>query len=133
MTRDSLVRLFASILRKDADGQTYLVTPAERVRVSVADAHFLGIRADRQGAGPDQVVAVTTNVGDVVALGPECPVRMTFAADGTPRPYVQVRGRLEARLLRPVFYELVAWASVGPDGRFGLHSGGAFFPLEPGS
>jgi uncharacterized protein len=66
--REAMVRLFASILRKDDDGQTYLVTPGEKVRVRVEDAPFLGIRVDRYGEGRDQTIAVTTNVGDMVML-----------------------------------------------------------------
>jgi hypothetical protein len=128
MSRESLVRLFATILRKDADGETYLVTPAEKVRVIVEDAPFLGIRVDRQGRGRDQVIAVTTNLGDVTALGPDRPLRVSFT-NGEPRPYALVRGRLEARLLRAPFYELVDWAEQH-EGRLGVWSGGAFFPLE---
>jgi hypothetical protein len=126
--RERLVRLFASILRKDADGETYLVTPAERQRVMVHDAPFLAIRADRQGEGRAQVIAFTTNMGDVVAAGPERPIRVGSAEDGAPRPYVLVRGRLEARILRAPFYELVDWAAE-EDGRLGLWSQGAFFPI----
>ena len=133
MTRESLVRLFASILRKDEDGVTYLVTPAEKVSVKVADAPFLAVRADREGEGRDQTIAFTTNVGDVTAAGPERPLRVEFR-DGQPRPYVLVRGRLEARILRAPFYELVEWAREEdtPEGpRLGVWSQGGFFPLGP--
>lgn len=131
MTRESLVRLFASILRKDEDGVTYLVTPVEKVSVKVADAPFLAVRADREGTGRGQTVAFTTNVGDVTAAGPDRPIRVEMRA-GEPRPYVLVRGRLEARILRTPFYELVEWAQEEetPDGpRLGVWSQGAFFPL----
>jgi uncharacterized protein len=133
MTRESLVRLFASILRKDADGVTYLVTPVEKVSVKVADAPFLAVRADREGEGRNQVIAFTTNMGDVAAAGPDNPLRVE-SRDGQPRPYVLVRGRLEARVLRAPFYELVAWAqeeetAEGP--RLGVWSQGTFFPLGP--
>lgn len=133
MTRESLVRLFASILRKDDDGITYLVTPVEKVSVKVADAPFVAVRADRDGEGRDQTIAFTTNVGDVTPAGPDHPIRVEMH-DGTPRPYVLVRGRLEARILRAPFYELVAWAEeeATPDGpRLGVWSQGAFFPLGP--
>lgn len=134
MTRESLVRLFATILRKDGDGATYLVTPGEKVRVVVEDAPFLAIRADRQGEGPGQTIAFTTNMGDVAALGPERPLRVTVDRQtGEPRPYVLVRGRLEARILRAPFYELADWGEDGPGGRFGVWSGGAFWPLESGA
>ena len=133
MTRESLVRLFASILRKDEDGVTYLVTPAEKVSVKVADAPFLAVRADRKGEGQSQVIAFTTNVGDVAAAGADNPIRVE-SREGAPRPYVLVRGRLEARILRPPFYELVEWAreEETPEGpRLGVWSQGAFFPLGP--
>ena len=133
MTRESLVRLFASILRKDEDGVTYLVTPVEKVSVKVADAPFLAVRADREGEGRGQTIAFTTNVGDVTAAGPERPIRVDMR-DGAPRPYVLVRGRLEARILRAPFYELVDWAREEdtPEGpRLGVWSQGAFFPLGP--
>jgi hypothetical protein len=127
ITRESLVRLFASILRKDADGETYLVTPAEKIRIRVEDAPFLAVRVDRHGQGRQQSLLFTTNVGDVVVAGPEHPLRVAHH-DGEPRPYVLVRGRLEARILRAPFYELVAWAEPR-EGRLGVWSGGAWFEL----
>lgn len=127
ITRESMVRLFASILRKDEDGQTYLVTPVEKIRVAVEDAPFLAIRADRHGAGREQTLVFTTNVGDVVEAGPAHPIRV--ALDGeTPRPYLHVRGRLEARILRAPFYEMVEWAEPR-DGKLGIWSGGVWFEL----
>lgn len=128
ITRESLVRLFASILRKDEDGATYLITPAEKIVVRVADAPFTAIRVDRDGAGEGQTLVFTTNVGDVVAAGPANPIRVAYTSD-EPRPYVLVRGRLEARILRAPFYEMAEWA-VRRDGKLGLWSGGDWFGLE---
>ena len=127
MTRESLVRLFASILRKDADGETYLVTPVEKIRVRVEDAPFLAVRVDRDGQGPEQNLVFTTNVGDVVIAGPGNPIRVNYTGD-EPRPYVLVRGRLEARILRAPFYEMIEW-SERRDGRLGVWSGGVWFEL----
>lgn len=127
ITRESLVKLFASILRKDADGETYLVTPVEKIRIRVEDAPFLAIRVDRHGEGREQTLLFTTNVGDVVAAGPAHPLRVA-EVEGEPRPYVLVRGRLEARVLRAPFYELVEWAEPR-DGKLGVWSGGAWFEL----
>jgi len=127
MTRESLVRLFASILRKDADGETYLVTPVEKIRVRVEDAPFLAVRADRDGRGREQSLVFTTNVGDVVVAGPERPIRVNYT-DDEPRPYVLVRGRLEARILRAPFYEMIEW-SERRDGVLGIWSGGVWFEL----
>ncbi|MDX2276821.1 MAG: DUF1285 domain-containing protein [Hyphomonadaceae bacterium] len=127
ITRESLVRLFASILRKDEDGETYLVTPVEKIIVRVADAPFTAIRVDRDGAGESQTLAFTTNVGDVVTAGPANPIRVSYSAD-EPRPYILVRGKLEARILRAPFYEMVEWAELR-DGKLGLWSGGAWFEI----
>jgi uncharacterized protein len=123
-----LVKLFASILRKDEDGQTYLVTPVEKIVVKVEDAPFVAIRADRHGQGRDQTIVFTTNVGDVVTAGPDYPLRVDRRGD-EPRPYVRVRGRLEARVLRAPFYELVEWAEPR-DGKPGVWSGGLWWKLE---
>jgi uncharacterized protein len=128
ITREALVRLFASILRKDEDGQTYLVTPVEKIVVKVHDAPFVAIRADRVGEGKDQQIIFTTNVGDVITAGPDNPVRVEHIGD-EPRPYVLVRGKLEARILRAPFYELVEWGESS-NGEFGVSSGGVLFPLE---
>jgi uncharacterized protein len=128
ITREPLVRLFSTILRKDEDGATYLVTPGEKIVVRVEDAPFVAVRVDRHGAGEAQTLAFTTNVGDVVVAGPEHPIRVSYDG-GEPRPYVLVRGRLEARILRAPFYELVEWAEAR-DGKLGVWSDGALWSLE---
>jgi hypothetical protein len=130
ITRESLVKLFASILRKDADGETYLVTPVEKIRVRVEDAPFLAIRVDRAGVADQQQLIFTTNMGDVVVAGAAHPLRVSFDPEtGEPRPYVLVRGRLEARILRAPFLELADWAEL-EGGRLGVWSGGVFFGLD---
>jgi uncharacterized protein len=130
ITRQPLVELFATILRKDEDGQTYLVTPGEKVVVHVADAHFRGVRVDRHGSGTAQVISMLTNVGDLVAIGPACPLRVAVnPATREPRPYVRVRGRLDALLTRPAFYELADWGEER-DGVLGVWSSGQFFKLD---
>ncbi|MDZ4690660.1 DUF1285 domain-containing protein [Terricaulis sp.] len=131
ITREALVKLFASILRKDEDGATYLVTPVEKIIVRVEDAPFVAIRADRHGEGREQTIVFTTNVGDIITAGPEHPLRVERRGD-EPRPYVHVRGRLEARILRAPFYELVEWAEAR-EGRLGVWSGGVWWTLESGA
>ncbi|MGE3303250.1 MAG: DUF1285 domain-containing protein [Hyphomonadaceae bacterium] len=126
-TRESLVRLFSTILRKEADGLTYLVTPGEKLRVRVEDAAFLAVRADRLESPEGPAVVFTTNVGDVVAAGPDHPIRVAHEG-AEPRPYVRVRGDLEARILRAPFYEMADWAEER-DGRLVLESRGACFDL----
>ena len=132
ISREKLVRLFSTILRKDDDGETYLVTPGEKVIVRVEDAPFIAVRVDQVGEGDNTRLVFTTNVGDVVQCGPEHPLRVeTDPETGEPSPYVHVRGRLEARLARPVFYELAEMAETRADGAFGVVSRGAFFSLGP--
>jgi uncharacterized protein len=131
ITREPLVRLFATILRKDEDGQTYLVTPVEKIVVKVHDAPFTAIRADRVGEGKDQQIIFTTNVGDVITAGPDNPIRVERRGK-EPRPYVLVRGRLEAKILRAPFYELVEWAE-SREGRLGVWSSGVRWELGSAS
>jgi hypothetical protein len=125
--REALVRLFSTVLRKDPDG-FHLVTPVEKMRVTVEDAPFVAVRVDREG----DALTFTTNVGDTVRAGPENPIRVETAADGEPRPYVHVRRGLEALISRPVFYELVEMADTretpaGPV--LGVSSDGAWFEV----
>jgi hypothetical protein len=131
--RASLVRLFSTVLHRDAAGAYWLTTPAERGRITVDDAPFLGVELSREGDGPDQVLRVRTNVGDIVTIDRDHPLRVaTDETTGTPRPYVLVRNLLEARLARPVFYELVDLGCeerVGDLTLFGIWSQGTFFPL----
>lgn len=129
ISREPLVRLFSTILRKDADGVTYLVTPGEKVIVHVEDAPFLAVRVDRAEVGAASALVFTTNVGDVIAAGPAHPIRVaTDPVTGAPRPYVLVRGRLEARITRAAFYDLVAMAHE-VDGRLIVESGEVSFDL----
>jgi uncharacterized protein len=131
--RKALVTLFARVLRKDADGRTYLVTPAEQVDVQVADAPFLAVEMEVRGTAQAQALIFRTNVDDIVTCDADHPLR--FAAEpgsGGLKPYLLVRGRLEALVTRAVYQDLVALAvedQTRPD-RLGVWSGGAFFPLE---
>jgi hypothetical protein len=130
-SRDKLVRLFSTILRKDSDGY-YLVTPHEKVVVKVEDAPFVGIRADRHESDGQPVILVTTNVGDVVAVDAEHPLRVVLdRRTGEPSTYVLVRGGLEARLARPPYYELVGWAEPDGTGKktMSVASSGVRFPI----
>ena len=131
--RAALVRLFSTVLRREADGTYWLITPAERGRITVADAPFVGVELLRSGEGPGQELRVRTNLDDIVAIDDEHRLRVsTIPATGEPRPYVAVRNLLEARLARPVFYELVDLGCeerVGDETLFGVWSSGIFFPL----
>jgi hypothetical protein len=131
-----LVKLFASVLRREADGSYWLVTPAERGRVVVEDAPFIAVEVDVQGEGRDRQLIFRTNLDEIVAAGLDHPLRIDTASDGAPEPYILVRPGLEARLARPVFYELADLGHeevIDGDAQFGLWSGGMFFSLgDPG-
>ena len=127
--RKPLVKLFASVLRRNSDGSYWLVTPAERVRIQVDDAPFVAVALSAQGNGKDARLLFTTNVEDTVAAGREHPIRVAFdPATAEPAPYVTVRDGLEALISRPVYYELVERGEV-QGGQFGVWSDGVFFSL----
>jgi hypothetical protein len=136
INRMPLVRLFASVLRREDDGSYWLVTPVERGRVTVDDAPFTAVAVDREGDGSDQRLIFRTNLDEIVTAGPEHPLRVETAADGTPSPYILVRAGLEALLARPVFYELADLGHeevIDGETQFGVWSGGMFFSLgDPG-
>jgi len=124
--REPLVRLFSTVLRLDPDG-FHLVTPVEKLKIQVEDAPFLAVRVDRVGDG----LRFLTNVGDEVEAGPDHAIRVaTDPETGEPAPYLHVRRGLEARLRRPVFYELVEMAETR-GGEMGVASNGVWFPLGP--
>lgn len=128
--RFELVKLFASILKLE-DGKYYLVTPVEKVGITVEDAPFVAVDFDVAGQGRDQQITFTTNIGDTAAAGPDHPVRVERdSASGEPAPYVMIRAGLEALIDRKSFYRLVELGEHH-DGWFGVWSGGAFFPLIP--
>jgi hypothetical protein len=133
--RIALVKLFARVLKREADGRYYLVTPVEKVDVAVEDAPFLAVEMEVAGEGSSQRLIFRTNVDDVVACGREHPLRfVSEAQSGGLKPYLHVRGRLEALLTRALYYDLVELAvPVSPErsDRLGIWSGGAMFPLEP--
>src|SRR5207247_6677859 len=135
-TRMPVVKLFASVLRREPDGGYWLVTPAERGRVMVEDVPFIAIAVDAEGSGRDRNLIFRTNLDEIVTAGPDHPLRVETAADGTPAPYILVRPGLEARLARPVFYELAELGQeeeIAGDRPFGGWSGGVFFALgDPG-
>ncbi|MBE2294008.1 MAG: DUF1285 domain-containing protein [Phycisphaerales bacterium] len=132
--RASLVRLFASILRCDPDGQHYLVTPVEKWRIQVDDAPFLAVRLDAVGTGHEQQLIFTTNLDDSISAGPDHPLTVEYrTSSGEPRPYIHVRGRLRALLSRAVFLELVELGEerqADDNSRdYGVWSEGIFFNL----
>lgn len=133
--RQPLVRLFSTVLRKDEDGRTYLVTPVEKVGIRVQDAPFLAVEMSVSDKDGRRVLIFRTNVGDVVEAGAEHPLRFEMA-DGNSelKPYMLVRGRLEALVSRAVMYDLVELGeTIDMDGvaMFAIRSGGEVFPVMP--
>jgi hypothetical protein len=136
--RKELVCLFASVLKREADGSFWLETPAERGRIEVEDAPFVAVELDWSGLGRGQTLTFRTNVDQLVSAGPDHPIRVAHdLLTCEPTPYIQVRagaGRLpiEARIGRAVYYELVALAEpamVECRRMLGVWSGGCFFTL----
>ena len=132
--RPALVRLFSSILRRDAEG-VMLVTPVEKVRIVVDDAPFLAVEMTVEPE-PSRALLFRTNVDDRVRAGADHPLRFEPAAAGGLKPYVLVRPGLEALVTRSVFLELVERGEtriVDGVATFGIASGAAFFPMAPTS
>ena len=135
--RKELVCLFSSVLKRTADGDYWLETPAERGRIQVEDAPWIAVEMDWTGSGRDQVLSFRTNVDQVVTAGRENPIRVKHDyLTCEPPPYISIRDPdsvpLEARIGRAVYYELVALAVPGLiAGRhvLGVWSQGRFFSL----
>ena len=128
--RAPLVRLFASVLRREGD-KYYLVTPVEKVGIRVDDAPFMAVRLRLDGAGPGQRLIFETNLDEEVVAGPEHPLRFAPSGQGL-KPYVLVRAGLEALVTRSLYYELVQLGQV-VDGWFGVWSTGRFFAMQQAS
>jgi uncharacterized protein len=121
--RPELVRLFASILRREPDGSYVLVTPVEKLTIDVEDAPFVAVEMRNEGEGRERALAFRLNTGEIVLAGPGHRLRL----DGT-RPYLEARRGLDALIARAVWYELAELAL----GEGGVWSGGTFFPIGGG-
>jgi uncharacterized protein len=135
--RKELVKLFASVLRREADGSYWLVTPIERGRIEVDDVPFVAVELAREGAGALQKVRLRTNLDEWLTLGADHRLELRRSAgqpvDAGPVPYAEVRPGLEAKLARPVYYELVELGVERQEHgrtRFGIWSDGCFFALD---
>ena len=133
--RPALVRLLASVMRLETDGRYCLVTPAEKLRITIEDVPFLAVEFEREGSGDHQRLIFRTNVDDIIVAGPGHRLWVSESKDTVgPLPYIHVRGGLNARITRSVYYELAELvpesdpaAGISP----GLISRGVFFPLVP--
>lgn len=124
--RPEMVKLFSTILKREGDTY-FLVTPVEKVGITVDDAPFVAVDFDSAGEAEQRVIVFETNVGDKVIAGKHNPIRMTRDANtGEPSPYVLVRKNLEALIDRKSFYRLMEICEEH-EGWFGLWSEGQFF------
>jgi hypothetical protein len=128
--RPELVKLFSTIMRRDGDDYV-LVTPVEKVGITVDDAPFVAVDFNKRGDG----LEFETNVGDRMMAGPDHPIRVVRDPEtGEPSPYVLVRANLEALIDRKSFYRLVEigeHASYNDARWFGVRSQDVFFPIIP--
>jgi len=131
--RMELVRLFASVLKRDDAGGHWLITPVEVCRIRVVDTAFMGVELHVSGSGLKQQLSLRTNLDDLFLIDEKQPLIVTTdAKSGEPRPIVRLQNGLEAKLTRPVFYELVELGVAGTgkqDHSYGVWSFGRFFAL----
>ncbi|MEX2962794.1 DUF1285 domain-containing protein [Microbulbifer sp. TYP-18] len=107
--REPLVRLFASILKREGDDY-FLVTPAEKWRIQVEDAPFIATQVARSDSERAPIL-FTTNTGEVVPLDGEHAWQLRpYGQPPQPVPYIAVRDQLFARVSRDAYYQLIDWA-----------------------
>ena len=124
--RAAMVKLFSTILRREADGSFVLVTPVEKLSIEVEDAPFQAVEMKAEGAGETMRLGFRLNTGDLVTAGPEHALRF----EAGPRPYLHVRAGLEALVARSVYYELAQIALTEGSDPPGIWSEGVFFRLD---
>lgn len=127
--REAMVRLFSTILRREANGSYVLVTPVEKLSIEVEDAPFVAVELKSEGEGRERSLAFRLNTGDLVAAGLDNALILRETPDG-PHPYLHVRAGLEALIARSVYYELMNLALDECGDPVGLWSNGAFFALD---
>lgn len=110
--RDSLVKLFAGILRREDDGY-FLVTPVEKLRIQVEDAPFVATLVECIEHAEQQAIVFTTNIGERIIADRDHAIRVEIDPDNkTPRPYIRVRDGLDALISRSAFYDLINMAQA---------------------
>ena len=130
--RRDMVRLFSTLLRREADGSVALVTPVEKLTIEVEDKPFLAVELKCEGSGTHRQLAFRLNSGDLVVAGPDHPLRVEAGTAG-PLPVLAVRHGLDARIARPVYYELAALMLEENLDPPGLWSSGMFFRWDEGT
>lgn len=130
IARPAMVRLFSTVLRREADGRHMLVTPVEKLEIDVEATAFRAVEMESEGVGEQRRIALRLDSGDALIVDPDHPLRLVAGEQG-PSPRVLVRHGLEAELARPVYYELAEIALAEGRHPSGIWSAGAFFPLMP--
>lgn len=131
--RPALVRLFSTVLKREGEDY-FLVTPVEKLGIAVEDAPFLAVLMRAEEGARGRRLVFSTNVGDEAAAGPEHALEFRAGREGEKAPYLHIRAGLWARVVRAVFYDLVALGETreqGGEAAFGIASDGAFFPFGP--
>jgi hypothetical protein len=131
--RKELTKLFSTVLKRDDAGQYWLITPVETASITVEDLPFTAVEMFIEGQGQEQQLRFRTNLDDVVTVDENHPLGCDHDdVTGEPRPWVRIRDRLDARIVRAVFYDLVALGEErkGENGReLGVWSSGRFWPI----
>ena len=130
--RPAMVRLFSTILRREPDGSHVLVTPVEKLTISVESTAFRAVEMMSSGEGPSRRIGLKLDSGDALVIGPAHPLQVVATAAG-PSPRVLVRHGLEAELSRAIYYELAEIALAEAHDPPGIWSDGRFFPLDEGA
>jgi hypothetical protein len=124
-----MVRLFSTVLRREADGRHVLVTPVEMLEIDVEGTAFRAVEMQSEGQRENRRIAFRLDSGDAVILGADHPLKIVQTAHGA-SPHILVRHGLEAELTRPVYYELAELAIAEGGDPPGVWSDGTFFPLD---
>jgi uncharacterized protein len=132
--RHALVKLFSSVLKREGE-KYFLVTPVEKVGITVDDAPFTAVEMKVEGEGASRVLSFRTNADDWVACGPGHALRFEPEPEtGGLKPYLHVRRELWALVTRALFYDLVELGEerdVDGQRMFGVASGGEFYVMAP--
>ncbi|WP_394131493.1 DUF1285 domain-containing protein [Marinobacter nauticus] len=136
IARAATVKLFSTILRRESDGEYYLVTPVEKWRIRVEDAPLLAHSLEVKGEGAEQVITLATNMGETLEIGEQHRLHVgSYPETGEPRPVIQVRHGVEARLVTSAFYNLAELAEeTEAAGKtvYGVFSHGKFWEIGQG-
>jgi hypothetical protein len=132
--RAALVRLFASVLKREGD-KYFLVTPVEKIGIVVDDAPFTAVELKVEEGERGRSLCFRTNVDEWIAAGPDHTLRFEPEPEtGGLKPYLHVRRDLWAKVSRALFYDLVELGeerSIDGAAMFGVASMGEFFAMAP--